>query len=118
MCKGLILVLISTFIAINIPLLSHLREYLTCPVPEVLQSGQIWRLLTSRLAFYETKDFVFGGLLIYYFRIFERRLGSHRFASSLLATTIISLILETTAISLLQAFAPSDLHDGMLPPGP
>lgn len=51
-------------------------------------------------------------------RVFERRYGSHKFASYLLATCTIATILETTAILVLQHLD-IDLHSGgYLPPGP
>ncbi|KAJ4442425.1 hypothetical protein ANN_04011, partial [Periplaneta americana] len=50
--------------------------------------------------------------------IFERRYGSHKFASYLLATCTIATILETSVILVLQQLE-IDLHSGgYLPPGP
>ncbi|XP_021932588.1 ubiquitin-associated domain-containing protein 2-like isoform X1 [Zootermopsis nevadensis] len=116
--KGLMGSMFLTCTAMNMPLLAHMRKYLVCKLPDIFKEGEVWRLLTSRITFLDTKDLVCGALLIYYFRIFERRYGSHKFASYLLATCTIATILETAAILVLQQFD-IDLHSGgYLPPGP
>ena len=58
----------------------------------------------------------------FFFRIFERRLGSRKFASHLLAMLLISTILEYSIISLLQ-FASQNITNlirvsGLLATGP
>lgn len=116
--KGLMGSMFLTCTAMNMPLLAHMRKYLVCKLPDIFREGEVWRLLTSRITFLDTKDLVCGALLIYYFRVFERRYGSHKFASYLLATCTIATILETTAILVLQHLD-IDLHSGgYLPPGP
>jgi membrane associated rhomboid family serine protease len=116
--KGLLGSMFLTCAAMNMPLLAHMRKYLVCKLPDIFKEGEVWRLLTSRITFLGTKDLVCGALLIYYFRVFERRYGSHKFASYLLATCTIATILETTAILVLQHLN-IDLHSGgYLPPGP
>ncbi|XP_023702139.1 ubiquitin-associated domain-containing protein 2 isoform X1 [Cryptotermes secundus] len=116
--KGLMGSMFLTCTAMNMPLLAHMRKYLVCKLPDIFKEGEVWRLLTSRITFLDTKDLVCGALLIYYFRVFERRYGSHKFASYLLATCTIATILETTAILVLQHLD-IDLHSGgYLPPGP
>ena len=60
--------LFLTCTAINVPLLAHLRHQLECRLPDVLSSPLLYRLVTSRLAFTDTKDLVCSALLIYYFR--------------------------------------------------
>jgi len=116
--KGLMGSMFLTCTAMNMPLLAHMRKYLVCKLPDIFKEGEVWRLLTSRITFLDTKDLVCGALLIYYFRVFERRYGSHKFASYLLATCTIATILETTAILVLQHLD-IDMHSGgYLPPGP
>ena len=90
--------------------------------------GEYWRLLTSKLAFLDTKDAILGLILLYqfrwvkmcklyykifgtfedlfvsiffvkslwllYFRIFERRYGSRKFASYLVGTSILTSVFE------------------------
>ncbi|CAB3370442.1 Hypothetical predicted protein [Cloeon dipterum] len=99
--------------ALNTPALAHLRPYLLCRIPEAF--SEPWRLLLSRLTFLDTKDLVCGSVLIYYFRIFERRFGSHKFSSYLLATGLLATLFEVAVVSSIRQFG---LHDGLLPPGP
>lgn len=42
----------------------------------------MWRLLCGRLVCLDVKDSFCSGMLIYNFRIFERRFGSRKFAVS------------------------------------
>ncbi|XP_067006837.1 ubiquitin-associated domain-containing protein 2 [Anabrus simplex] len=116
--KGLMGTMFLTCTAMNMPLLAHMRKYLICKLPDIFTNGEVWRLLTSRITFLDTKDLVCGALLIYYFRVFERRYGSHKFASYLLATCTIATLLETAVILGLQ-YLEIDIHSGgYLPPGP
>jgi hypothetical protein len=48
----------------------------------LLTSLQIWRLICGRIICLDLKDAFCSGLLIYNFRIFERRYGSRKFAVS------------------------------------
>lgn len=51
-------------------------------------------------------------------RVFERRYGSHKFASCLVASQVLTTVLEVLTILTLQWLA-IDLHSGgFLPPGP
>ncbi|KAG0715110.1 Ubiquitin-associated domain-containing protein 2 [Chionoecetes opilio] len=116
--KGLMGCMFLTCTALNVPLLAHLRKYLICKLPDVFLKGEIWRIASAKISFVDTKDLVCGSLLIYYFRVFERRYGSHKFASFLVASQVITTVLEVLTILTLQWFA-IDLHSGgFLPPGP
>ena len=53
-----------------------------------------------------------------WFRIFERRMGSQKFASHLLATSLVSLLLEVTCVLVIKALGWDSYHSGHLPPGP
>jgi len=48
----------------------------------VYQSLSIWRLITSLFAFSSTPELIFGAALLYYFRVFERQIGSNKYAVS------------------------------------
>lgn len=116
--KGLMGCMFLTCTALNVPLLAHLRKYLICRLPEALLHGEVWRIASTKLSFVDTKDLVCGSLLIYYFRVFERRYGSHKFACCLVATQFLTTLLEVLAVIVLQASS-LDLHTGgLLPPGP
>ncbi|XP_037322322.2 ubiquitin-associated domain-containing protein 2 isoform X2 [Pungitius pungitius] len=62
---------------------------------------QVWSLFFGRLVCLDVKDSFCSGLLIYNFRIFERRFGTRKFASFLLATWCLSAL---TDLLLAQAF--------------
>lgn len=49
----------------------------------LLVSTQVWRLLCGRLVCLDVKDAFCSSLLIYNFRIFERRFGTRKFAVSI-----------------------------------
>ncbi|XP_018015377.1 ubiquitin-associated domain-containing protein 2 [Hyalella azteca] len=116
--KGLMGCLFLTCTSLNVPLFAHLRRYLICNLPEVISKGEIWRILLAKLSFVDMKDLVVGFLLMYYFRIFERRYGSHKFASYLIANQCVTTLLETVTVLSLH-YAGFDLHNGgHLPPGP
>lgn len=57
---------------------------ITCSVCLVV-SSQVWRLLCGRLVCLDVKDAFCSSLLIYNFRIFERRFGTRKFAVSITA---------------------------------
>ncbi|XP_066988751.1 ubiquitin-associated domain-containing protein 2-like [Macrobrachium rosenbergii] len=116
--KGLMGCMFMTCTALNVPLFAHLRKYLICKLPDVFLKGEIWRIASAKISFVDTKDLVCGSLLIYYFRVFERRYGSRKFASCLVASQVLTTVLEVLTILTLQWLA-IDLHSGgFLPPGP
>jgi len=115
--KGILGCMFVTCTAIHLPLLAHLRRHLICKFPSCLSLTEFYTILASRITFLDAKDLVCGALLIYYFRIFERRFGSHKFASFLLATCTISTVLELSAAAILSRLN-IDIHHGTLPTGP
>ncbi|TNN08620.1 Ubiquitin-associated domain-containing protein isoform 2 [Schistosoma japonicum] len=94
---------------------SKQRDLFTYNLDDIFENGSIRRVAFCQLAFLSTKDLVCGGLLLYYFRIFERRYGSRKFLSFLFycATT-------TTLIELSVAFVLRKLNFSLhvLPSGP
>ncbi|XP_055940054.1 ubiquitin-associated domain-containing protein 2-like [Argiope bruennichi] len=113
--KGILGCMFLTSCALNVPLLAHIKQYVMYNIPSIFQKLEVWRVITSKLTFLETKDLVCGCLLIYYFRIFERRYGSHKFASYLLAACTVSTILELSFVYLLNHL---DVQITFLPTGP
>jgi len=87
-------------IAMNLGALSNLQKYMVCKIPDSMNKGEWWRLITSKISFLETKDAIFCFVLIYYFRIFERRLGSRKFVSHLIAMAGLSGLFEWVITSL------------------
>ena len=82
-----------------------------------LNKGEIWRLWTSKCAFLDTKDAIFCMILLYQFRIFERRFGSRKFASHLIAFMSLTGVLEWILTVCVQTLD-SKLHSGLLSIGP
>ncbi|XP_072049280.1 ubiquitin-associated domain-containing protein 2-like [Amphiura filiformis] len=65
---------------------------------------QLWRLITCKLGFIDTRDLILSLMLIYYFRIFERRFGSAKYASYLLANAVLCTGLEVVSLAACQHF--------------
>lgn len=102
--KGLLGSVFLTSCALNTPILAQVRHYIVYDVSDIVDKGEFWRLVTSKVCFLDTKDLVCGSLLIYYFRIFERRYGSRKFASFLLAASAVATLLEFASIYTLRHF--------------
>lgn len=62
---------------------------LTLRMNEVIEKLQIWRLITHNFMFTTPGELLFGIVLLYFFRQFERQLGSSRFAAYALITCTI-----------------------------
>ncbi|CAH8534000.1 unnamed protein product [Schistosoma rodhaini] len=94
---------------------SKRKDIFTYNLDDIFENGSIWRLAFCQLPFLSTKDLVCGGLLLYYFRIFERRYGSRKFLSFLFYCAA-----TTTFVELLMAFILRKLNFSLhiLPSGP
>ena len=89
-----------------------------------MAKGECWRILTSKLLFLETRNALIAIYLIYnfrqdfefstrtvfhfhdgyFYRIFERRYGSRKFASQLLSVFLLSTIFELGISSFLSSY--------------
>lgn len=85
MSKSLLLVptALTVLLTLFLPQYQSLFEY---NLQALREEHQVWRLLSGRIICLDLKDTFCSGLLIYNFRIFERRFGSRKFASFLLGT--------------------------------
>lgn len=81
---------------------SHTRLVLSLPA---LLDGQVWRLLTQHFVFSTPGELLFGIVLLYYFRQFERQMGSARYA----ALFVFCTILQTAALVAAHALLPPQL---------
>ncbi|KAJ8349954.1 hypothetical protein SKAU_G00250840 [Synaphobranchus kaupii] len=82
----------------------------------VRQDYQVWRLMSGRLICLDLKDTFCSCLLIYNFRIFEKRYGSRKFASFLFGTWLLSALVDILlAEALYHVF---HLEVEILPSGP
>lgn len=88
-------------------------------IQAVKEDFQVWRILLGRTICLDLKDTFCSGLLVYNFRIFERRYGSRKFSSFLLATWILSALFEfilVEAIHLTFGITVNRLPSGFLAP--
>ncbi|XP_069493118.1 ubiquitin-associated domain-containing protein 2 isoform X2 [Ambystoma mexicanum] len=116
--KGLLLVP-SALSVLLVLLFHHYLSFFQYNVQEVKEDFQIWRIVLGRIICLDLKDTLCSSMLIYNFRIFERRYGSRKFTSFLLGTWILSALLECVLVEALRhAFgvAVNRLPSGFLAP--
>lgn len=91
--KSLLLVpsALSLLLAVLLP---HCQRFFVYDLQAVKDDLQIWRLLSGRIICLDLKDTFCSSLLIYNFRIFERRYGSRKFASFLLGSWVLSAAVD------------------------
>lgn len=61
-----------------------------------------WKLITSVFAFSSMPELLFGLCLLYYFRIFERQKGSHKYSIFIIFSLIMTSVFEYLALTLLK----------------
>lgn len=81
------------------------QKRLVLSMDAVIKHGQLWRLATHNFVFSTPGELLFGVVLLYYFRQFERQMGSSRFAA--LATFTASL--HTLGLLVFHLLLPSSL---------
>ncbi|CAN4109323.1 unnamed protein product [Withania somnifera] len=69
---------------------------------DIFQKLRIWKLILSIFTFSSTPELVFGLYLLYYFRVFERQIGSNKYSVFLLFSFVVSLLLEVLALQLIK----------------
>ncbi|ELK14928.1 Ubiquitin-associated domain-containing protein 2 [Pteropus alecto] len=91
--KSLLLVpsALSLLLALLLP---HCQRFFVYDLQAVKDDFQIWRLICGRIICLDLKDTFCSSLLIYNFRIFERRYGSRKFASFLLGSWVLSALVD------------------------
>nr|GMD57801.1 rhomboid-like protein 20 [Ipomoea batatas] len=47
---------------------------------DIFKKLQLWKLIVSVFAFSSTPELIFGAYLLYYFRVFERQIGSNKYS--------------------------------------
>uniref|UniRef100_A0A671Z1B1 UBA domain containing 2 n=1 Tax=Sparus aurata TaxID=8175 RepID=A0A671Z1B1_SPAAU len=115
--KGLLLVLNG--LTVMLTLLPHYQEMFVYNLQAVTQQHQVWRFLLGRLVCLDVKDAFCSSLLIYNFRIFERRFGSRKYASFLLGTWCLSALMDfllAQAFQFLFDYEVEELPAGLLAP--
>ncbi|XP_029397479.1 ubiquitin-associated domain-containing protein 2 isoform X2 [Mus pahari] len=101
-------------------LLPHCQKFFVYDLHAVKNDFQIWRLICGRIICLDLKDAFCSGLLIYNFRIFERRYGSRKFASFLLGSWVLSALFDFILVEAVQyslgVTVASNLPSGFLAP--
>ncbi|XP_011027256.1 PREDICTED: ubiquitin-associated domain-containing protein 2-like [Populus euphratica] len=69
---------------------------------DIFRNPRLWKLVLSVFAFSSTPEMMFGLYLLYYFRVFERQIGSNKYSVFILFSVIVSLLFEVFAVTLLQ----------------
>ncbi|XP_062111940.1 rhomboid-like protein 20 [Humulus lupulus] len=69
---------------------------------DIFGKFRIWKLIVSVFAFSSTPELMFGLYLLYYFRVFERQIGSNKYSVFVLFSLTVSLLLEVLALSFLK----------------
>ncbi|CAN8287027.1 unnamed protein product [Cochlearia groenlandica] len=69
---------------------------------DVFEKFRIWKLIISAFAFSSIPELLFGLYLLYYFRVFERQMGSNKYSVFILFSASVSLILQIILLSLLK----------------
>ncbi|KAF7803992.1 rhomboid-like protein 20 [Senna tora] len=74
---------------------------------------RLWKLIVSLFAFSSTPELIFGLYLLYYFRVFERQIGSNKYSVFVIFSILVSLLFEVLALTLLK-----DPAAKLVSPGP
>ncbi|BBN01936.1 ubiquitin-associated domain-containing protein 2 [Marchantia polymorpha subsp. ruderalis] len=81
----------------------------------IFRKLQLWRLITSNFVVSTSPELIFGLYLIYFFRVFERQLGSNKYMVFVLFSTILTTLLEVIALAAIRDPTSSGIA---LSPGP
>lgn len=84
----------SFFTSLYITDPTKLNRLLCMDVNRIKKYSEIWRFLTHQLLFSSTGELILGSILLYYFRLFERQMGSRKFGSFITVVSVISSIVE------------------------
>ncbi|XP_054790103.1 rhomboid-like protein 20 [Prosopis cineraria] len=63
---------------------------------------RLWKLIMSIFAFSSTPESMFGLFLLYYFRVFERQIGSNKYSVFITFSMLISLLFEVLSVAILK----------------
>nr|CAD1833813.1 unnamed protein product [Ananas comosus var. bracteatus] len=69
---------------------------------DIIKNFQLWRIFASVFAFSSTPELLFGVYLLYYFRVFERQMGSNKYSVFVLFSLIVSSLFEIIALMLFK----------------
>lgn len=66
------------------------------------QKPRLWKIIVSMFAFTSTLELMFGLYLLYYFRVFERQIGSNKYSVFILFSVTVSYLLEILTLAFLK----------------
>ncbi|XP_067842696.1 ubiquitin-associated domain-containing protein 2 isoform X2 [Heptranchias perlo] len=112
--KSLLVVLSTLTFILAVPFQQY-QKYFMYNLQAVKQDHEIWRMVSARIICLDLKDLFCSCLLIYNFRIFERRYGSRKFASFLLGSWVLSALMDLLLVEILQHTL--DMSVSILPSG-
>jgi membrane associated rhomboid family serine protease len=95
------LIVASGFLTVAIAARGKSRQ-LGVSFQDLSKNPRVWRIVASALAFSSTTELLFGLYLLYYFRLFERQIGSNKFTVFILFSGSVSSALEVVALMLLK----------------
>ncbi|MCO5578967.1 hypothetical protein L7F22_032818 [Adiantum nelumboides] len=78
----------------------------------LVKKHQFWRVLTSSCIFSSTPELIFGLYLVYFFRVFERQIGSNKYSVFLLFSTVVTTILNVVYVLVSKDPSPLGLSSG------
>ncbi|XP_064412988.1 ubiquitin-associated domain-containing protein 2 [Latimeria chalumnae] len=99
--KSLLLVLTALSFLVTVAF-QHYQKVFIYNLQVIKKDFQIWRVICGRIICLDLKDLFCSSLLIYNFRIFERRYGSKKFASFLLGSWVLSGLFDLLLVEAVQ----------------
>ncbi|CAL4964257.1 unnamed protein product [Urochloa decumbens] len=69
---------------------------------DIITDFRLWKIFPSAFAFQSTPELMFGLYLLYYFRVFERQIGSNKYSVFCLFTITVSSLLEILSLVVLK----------------
>jgi len=93
-CKTLVGLIGGLHLASNVPALQPIFTKLFKGPERIECVYSLLKYIGNKLVFPDTKSAVMACVIIYFFRVFERRYGSLKFASNLLVSWVIAVSLE------------------------
>ncbi|XP_078446775.1 ubiquitin-associated (UBA) protein [Wolffia australiana] len=69
---------------------------------DVFKNFYLWKLFASILGFSSTPELVFGLCLLYYFRVFERQIGSNKYSVFAIFSVTVSSLFQIITLSVLK----------------
>jgi len=101
-CKSLVTLVGGLHLASNVPALQQVFRKLFKGPDSISSGNSLLHYIGTKLVFPDTKSAVMACVIIYFFRVFERRYGSLKFASNLIVSWFIAVSLEIVSEQMLE----------------